>query len=155
MSREIKFRCWFAGMMHYNLPSIRFGKSGVKRVDINHDVNDDSLQPDTWTSDNDFDLMQFVGRKDKKGKDIYEGDIFRIEEDADHGDIRIYVVIVWIQEWCMFATLRVDDEYPAYLKDGVKALDEPMFWTYTLEDTDSRKHFLCGNIHQTPELLLL
>ena len=98
-------------------------------------------------------VMQFVGLHDKNGKEIYESDIFRIEESTDEEDMIFYVVIVWIQEWCMFATLRVEDEYQAYLASGVKALDEPMFWTYTLEDTNSRKHFLCGNIYENPELL--
>lgn len=97
-------------------------------------------------------VMQFTGLYDKNGKEIYEGDVFRLEEAADHGDIRFYLVITWVKEWCMFATLRTD-EYAAYLKSGVEALDEPMFWTYTLEDTNNSKYFLCGNIHQNPELL--
>ena len=94
-------------------------------------------------------LMQYTGLKDKNKKDIYNGDIFRVEED----EMMFYLVIVWIQEWCMFCTLRIDDEYPAYQMQGIEALDEPMFWTYTLEDTDSRKFFLCGNIYQNPDLL--
>jgi hypothetical protein len=52
----------------------------------------------------------------------------------------------------MFATLTTH-EYQDYQSQGIEALDEPMFWTYTLEDTDSRKFFLCGNLHQNPELL--
>lgn len=96
-----------------------------------------------------FSLRQYVGRKDKNGKEIFEGDIFRVEED----DLIYYLVIVWVQEWCMFCTLRVADEYFDYQTGGIKALDEPMFWTYTLEDTDDRRFFLCGNIYENPELL--
>lgn len=100
-------------------------------------------------------LMQYTGLKDKNGKEIYEGDIFRVEEDgAEDGTDQIYyLVVVWVTEWAMFCTLRVSDEYFNYLHGGVKALDEPMFWAYTLEDTNDRRFYLCGNIHQNPELL--
>ena len=100
-------------------------------------------------------IMQYTGLKDKNGKEIYEGDIFRVEEDGaeDGTDMIYYLVIVWVKEWTMFATLRTQDEYKKYLIEGVKALDEPMFWTYTLEDTNDRRFYLCGNLYQNPELL--
>jgi uncharacterized phage protein (TIGR01671 family) len=98
--------------------------------------------------DFEFELIQFTGLKDKEGTEIYSGDIFRIEED----DSIFYVVITWINEWCMFASLLIS-EYHEYVSSGIEALDEPMFWTYTLEDTDSKKHYLCGNIYKNPELL--
>jgi uncharacterized phage protein (TIGR01671 family) len=97
---------------------------------------------------------QFTGLLDKNGKEIYEGDIFRIEESSEDDDRIFYVVITWVKEWAMFCSLLVESEYFDYLNDGIEALDEPMFWTYTLEDTNSRKHFLCGNIYQNQELIL-
>jgi uncharacterized phage protein (TIGR01671 family) len=153
--REIKFRIWDDGRKEWvhgpgdeiNLfgECILFGEL-LRRPDDTL-VSLDEL--------NNIQALQFTGLHDKNGKEIYEGDIFRVEEDGaeDETDKIYFLVIVWVSEWAMFATLRVSDEYPAYLNEGVKALDEPMFWTYTLEDTSDRRFFLCGNIFQNPELL--
>lgn len=97
-------------------------------------------------------LMQYTGRKDKNDREVFEGDIYRIEEETDGLDEVFYVVVVWIHEWSMFASLIVD-EYNRYKIGGVKELDEPLFWAYTLEDINSSKHFHCGNIYQNPDLL--
>jgi uncharacterized phage protein (TIGR01671 family) len=149
MNREIKFRGLYKGhMVHGNLID-GIGPEGKRFFQIERSDATDYAQYDVDGET----VGQYTGRKDKNEIDIYEDDVFRIEETQDDGDMIIYVVVTWVQEWCMFATLRLEDEYQAYLQGGVKALDEPMFWTYTLEDTDSRKHFLCGNIHQHPHLL--
>lgn len=140
MKRDIKFRA-------YNTES--------KEMIFWHQMGDDHW--DLWNEFRICDtMMQYTGLKDKNGREIYEGDIFRIEEngtEVDDVDRVFYVVIVWVQEWCMFCSLLVDGEYSAYLSNGIEGLDEPMFWTYTLEDTDSRKHFLCGNIYENQNLL--
>lgn len=100
--------------------------------------------------------MQFTGFFDKNNVEVYEGDIFRVEEDGDEIDTQdriYYLVVVWVKEWGMFCTLRIADEYWDYTHEGIKAIDEPMFWTYTLEDTNDRRFFLAGNVYQNPELL--
>lgn len=154
MNRELRFRIWNGSEMVYDVTVGKFGVFYVNPSNNGLDEKDSaSLTPFTTKYSDTTPVMQFTGLKDKNGKDIYEGDIFRIEEDTDTVDITIYVVIVWVKEWAMFCTLRVEDEYTAYLSGGVKELDEPMFWSYTLEDTNSRKHFLCGDIYNNPDLL--
>lgn len=149
--REFKFRAWskehkafIAGFNMVNFHS--YFNAGLEPSIYRYNT--------TWKL-SEIELMQYTGFKDKNGKEIYENDIFRIEENGteiDEVDRIFYVVVIWIKEWGMFGTLH-SREYSQYLIEGIKALDEPMFWTYTLEDTDSRKHFLCGNIYQNPDLL--
>lgn len=103
---------------------------------------------------------QFTGKKCINGEPLYEGDIVFVEDnsgiclirdDDDPEDVRYYMVIVWISEWCLFASLHID-EYKKYLKDGAESLDESMFWTYTIENSEVDFHY-AGNIHQHPHLL--
>jgi len=146
--RDIRFRGrrksgseWIVGdLNHINGLTYIFDRSATAPLN----------SPDWYEVDPET-VGQFVGLKDKNEKDIFEGDIFRVEEDER--DLIYYLVIVWVQEWCMFCTLRGEDEFFDYRTSGIKALDEPMFWTYTLEDTNDRKFYLCGNITDNRELL--
>lgn len=144
--REIKFRGMYKGsMVCGNLIIGSYGETGfthIERSDAN-DFAQYDVDPQT--------IGQYTGRKDKNGDEIYEGDIFRVEEDQEN--LIYYLIVVWVNEWSMFCVLRCDDEYQEYLRNGIESLDEPMFWTYTLEDTSDRKFFLCGNIHQNPDLV--
>jgi hypothetical protein len=106
---------------------------------------------------NDVEVMQFTGHS-FKGKDVYESDIFRVEESADGldpDDAMNYYVVTWIKEWCMFSLLRIGGEYEEYLESGADHLDTESFWTFPLdlEETEHSKLFLCGNIHETSKLL--
>lgn len=145
--RELKFRIWLDKASQMVYPD----KRGLLKLsnDKTYFLNaiGQLVEPDNSQLMSVV-VQQYTGLKDKNGNEIYEGDIFRIEEDDDI----FYVVIFWVKEWCMFCSLLVD-EYHNYKMKGVKSLDEPMFWTYSLEDTDSRKHFLCGNIYENPSII--
>jgi hypothetical protein len=95
-------------------------------------------------------LVESTGKKGFNDKDLYEGDIVFYEEATDEGDRRFWLVILWIKEWSMFASLMLD-EYKKYIEHGIEELDETMFWTYTLEVSE---HFhYAGNLFENPELL--
>jgi len=114
---------------------------------------DDSLglnSPDYYEVDENT-IGQYTGRKTIKGRDLYEGDIVFVEESEPEGDKRYYLVIVWIPEWAMFASLHMD-EYHKFLKEGAEALDETMFWTYTIETAEKDFHY-AGNLYENPELI--
>ena len=80
--------------------------------------------------DDRFYFMQFTGLTDKKGVDIYEGDIVRTRADWNEGNA---------DYWCEPQTVAVEYEAPAF---GDFSLSD---WWVECE--------VIGNIHENPELL--
>lgn len=148
--REIKFRVWDESRK--KMVYIFSDKLNSKNYCI-FPKDDSTLFCGNYLDNGDWqelELLQFTGRKCYNKKDVYEGDILFYEEQEDSGDVRYYLVVVWIQEWNMFASLHID-EYLKYIKSGAEALDEVMFWTYTLEGSEG--YHYAGNIFENPELL--
>ena len=78
--REIKFRAWFRDIPFMET-DIAIGDGYRQMVD----TNNEEWCREVGQADA---IMQFTGLKDKNGKDIYEGDIIRIDDIAH----RIYSV---------------------------------------------------------------
>jgi hypothetical protein len=113
--REIKFRAWYEEMLYFQM-------NGLPQV-----VGEclDGGQP--------IPIMQYTGFKDKNDKEIYEGDIIRVE-----GPMRLPHEVVW---WSGGFSLRPYDE-PAF--DGMQELGRALpedLWE------------VIGNIYENPELL--
>jgi hypothetical protein len=68
MSREIKFRFWSKILNHFVIPDDSIFAGGLK--------------------DPNMAVMQFTGLKDRKGVEIYEGDLLKMAIDTRSEDVR-------------------------------------------------------------------
>jgi uncharacterized phage protein (TIGR01671 family) len=118
--REIKFRAWDGENMMCNLDSINLEelRLGVFSED------GETHKPATY--------MQYTGLKDKNGKEIYEGDIVKVNNRSS-----LYEV-VWETSGAYF---RVKSQ-----------LSDSGFAFHVLDQYNDRLEVI-GNIYENPELL--
>jgi len=157
--REIKFRAWDEQnkIMHYDFQFIR---SGVEENDWIIFISDKQKLGERPSNNqtvcfHPFDnpyfqqqlkLMQYTGLKDKNGKEIYEGDIIKFQNNGLYDrKIKIGEIVWWEQELGWYAKCPKE-------KVNERDLD------YSLEHIQSR-HIYAGNIkviggiYENPELL--
>ena len=123
--KEIKFRAWLKPSKKLcNVLSIHFGK---KSLTIS--VQDGAGK--TWFSlDNEnAEVMQYTGLKDKNGVEIYEGDICRYNLDNS-----LHIVEFINNHWSAFCFIELATQECNHL--------------YEFDDFE-----VVGNIYESPELL--
>ena len=138
--REIKFRAW---------DNLR--KQMCDVVCLNCHRNDEHIlkrqEPipcvsnECYNVDADaIDIMQYTGLEDKKGKEIYEGDIVKFDRARNNS------IVVWnIDKF----SLKVETQKGARCYSG-------MWSAYSFIDPENptlERHEVIGNIHENPELL--
>lgn len=137
MSRPIKFRAWVTEvtgdsfMLHNVTPYYILDEGWTSADKIYGYYDDDGEQRKVKTDTAKFELMQFTGLTDKNGKEIYEGDIVRIESEQTkqglfHGDAEVV-----FEDGCYFVkTSR--KRWPVSVFKNVEII---------------------GNVHENPELV--
>lgn len=131
MTREIKFRSWdkILKIMCYNpVNAINFNGQFLLNDGKFHDINK-----------TDYILMQYTGLKDKNGKEIYENDIIRVNDDRD-GD-RTYEVI--FEKGCYWGNCIYSPRRTTPQKTLLCDLD---FFVHQSQE-------IIGNIYENPELI--
>jgi uncharacterized phage protein (TIGR01671 family) len=137
--KEIKFRAWDKGTSTMKYPKPYDNGIGIcpeelkgkfcpsELIDINghqSHISDVLMNSDLYIP------MQYTGLKDKNGKDIYEGDIVKLDDV-----IQRICHIEWDEEWSRFKCRDIEDN------GNIK----PYIWNQVLR--------IIGNIYENPELL--
>jgi len=126
MNREIKFRVWNGLKMEHNVMAGFLGAFYVQGIDEKDSAS--MSQFNTKYPENTA-LMQFTGLVDKKGIDVYEGDI--IEKHFEKFEI------IWNEN--AWQLTKVNDWYKQQF--------------YIAHLFDYKNSVVVGNIYENPELI--
>ncbi|WAE46389.1 YopX family protein (plasmid) [Levilactobacillus brevis] len=130
-----KFRAWngYRKIMADYVSAIQNGETLGTPSSVNVIVKGKN---ETWDIKNDHvKLLQYTGLKDANGKEIYKGDIVRMQRPGFH-EYDCYEVKYFIQDVCIFKIVKVTDGS-------------------TLFESPSNGHDveIIGNVHENPELV--
>jgi len=136
MNRVIKFRAW---------------DKEEKKMYFDVQNNYDNIREQTCFQDNNLELMQFTGLKDKNGKEIYEGDILMYKNNMSVKNPGIPFDSyhkVCFGEYDFGEYEDQEDGYGWYIQDIDVENDGS-----SLTPISSDLYEVIGNINENPELL--
>ena len=118
--REIKYKaCWHESKLMTNVDTIEFLNDGTR-------VSDGCMH--TGWLGKDCELLQYTGRKDKDGVEVYDGDVITAYFDAING------------QYLMTYTVKFDEFHSLYPFEDFARYEGPMHFT------------VIGNRYENPEL---
>lgn len=137
--REIKFRAWMSNDKYPDGKMYYIGKDSPFVINFNGDVievykgnNFNQVKSDCYwarVGNNDIQLMQYTGLKDKSGKEIYEGDIIN-----NHFEVKFNDYYGAYMGFSKIGSFFLTEE----IRNPVWGIDNPI---------------VTGNIYTNPELL--
>lgn len=150
--REIKFKVW----CKENEEFIQFNKMGFLEDGSlwyaqGVDENEEETDPPYFENQNDWELMQYTGLKDKNGVEIYEGDIVKID-DYFNGEMNAKVVFEKGSFGFVGIDRRVIDVVNSNWNDDFLSASY-LSWTYDHPDNELFNAIVIGNVYENPELL--
>jgi uncharacterized phage protein (TIGR01671 family) len=158
--REIKFRAWDEcnKVMHNDFQFVKSGNEGNDWILFTSDKQLIS-DYDVWTKNPFFQqqlkIMQFIGRKDKNGKEIYEGDVKEWKFDK-----YLYRYVCYWSEidcgfrWRMIShNLTQEDDNTGTQFDIEEDYYNNVINSHQRENVFDKWSTIIGNIYENPELL--
>ena len=127
--REIKFRAWLKEEKEMvKVETMDFTDKSIQYLKKSEIINAYILRRE---SDDDVELMQYTGLKDKNGKEIYEGDILFFRDE------NMKYIVVWQDAAFIIKSIEI------------RKYSEKMCW---LDDTEICCEIV-GNIYENKKLL--
>jgi hypothetical protein len=106
-------------------------------------INDEDFDAGEWIVNNDLELMQSTGLKDKDGQEIFEGDIVK-RDGVKRPEV------VRFGEWTDVDSLGYKEQYLGFYFESEHEGQE---WLHSVEPQFNHLYKVIGNIYENQELL--
>ena len=143
--REIKFRAYsknYKKMIYFDLTGKNIVSGGIYDglglCDESFDRGYDYL------TDENFEVMEFTGLKDKRGNDVYEMDIIQMDNES-----KVLTLEKAIVEYS-YGVARVRPTYDRFFRN---TLNETCYNFLGFKEKDGVSGLVIGNIYENPELV--
>ena len=133
-----KFRAYDGGSLSrmYQPEAVMVGNGNIW-------INDEDFDAGEWIVNNDLELMQSTGLKDKDGQEIFEGDIVK-RDGVKRPEV------VRFGEWTDVDSLGYKEQYIGFYFESEHEGQE---WLHSVQPQFNHLYKVIGNIYENPQFL--